>query len=582
MLIICILMVFFYAFPLVGEHGENPMGVERILHGFANSALLTVLALLVVGQGMVRTGVLEFGAQFVLKIGRGHMLLTFLMVLVIVTSSSAFLNNIPVVVIFIPIMQTMAAKMGRPASKLMMPLSFAAVLGGMTTLIGSGTNLLVTSAMIELNVTPFEFFEFTVPGIVMAVAGLAYILLIAPLLLPSREGSGEGGEAAGGRQFIAEIMVAHDSSLIGQKPLGGIFKGLPDITVRAIKRGYDDPMLPPFEDYEVASGDVLIVAATRKTLYEALTRNPGLLTEEVPDIIDQATGKQKPWKDGEHMLAEVMVTPASRMIGQTLNQIDFHFRTHCLVAGVQRRSRMIRSRMTDIRLAAGDVLLVQGHPKDVNALRAERDMVLIEWSAEEMPKQTHARRATSIFVLVVLAAASGLLPIVVAAMAGAVAMVLTGVMNLKQATQAVDSKVITTIVAALALGAAMQETGGAAYLAGLMLHALGDSGPAVALSAFFLLVAVLANLISAKTTAVLFTPIGIGIAKALGIDPVIFAVAVVFAANCAFATPIAYQTSLLVMGPGHYKFSDFIKAGTPLVFLLWLVFSFFAPWYYGI
>ncbi|MCW9045388.1 MAG: SLC13 family permease, partial [Alphaproteobacteria bacterium] len=364
--IICLMMIFFSLFPMLDDHGKNLMGVKRILNGFANSALLTVLALLVVGQGMVRTGVLEFGAQFVLKIGRGHLLLTLLMVLVIVTSTSAFLNNIPVVVIFIPIMQTMAAKMGRPASKFMMPLSFAAVLGGMTTLIGSGTNLLVSSAMIELGLDPLGFFEFTIPGLVMAGAGLAYIIFVAPLLLPSREGE-EATNGGTGKQFIAEILVSKTSPLVGEEALGGIFKALPNITVRSIQRNNGETILPPFEDYVVEPRDVLIVAATRKVFYEALTKTPGMLTEEVPDIIDPETGKQKPWKEGEHMIAEVMVTPASRMIGQTLNQIEFHYRTHCLVAGVQRRSRMARSRMTDIRLAAGDVLLVQGHPKDANA-----------------------------------------------------------------------------------------------------------------------------------------------------------------------------------------------------------------------
>ena len=277
-----------------------------------------------------------------------------------------------------------------------------------------------------------------------------------------------------------------------------------------------------------------------------------------------------------------MVAPASRFIGLTLSQIGFRYKTHCIVLGMERRSRMMRSRVTDIRLEAGDVLLIQGQPDDVHHLKTLRDVVLMEWSAEELPALDHAKRATLIFLGVVVSAAAGFLPIVVSALCGAAAMVVVGVLNIGQAFRAVDPKIVTTIGAALALGVALQETGGAAYLAGGLLQLFAGAAPAVLLSFFFLLVAGLSNVISTKTCAVLFTPIAVDMALGLNISPVPFAVAVVFAANCSFASPLGYQTNLLVMGPGHYKFTDFSRAGLPLIIILWIVFSLFAPWYYGL
>jgi di/tricarboxylate transporter len=252
------------------------------------------------------------------------------------------------------------------------------------------------------------------------------------------------------------------------------------------------------------------------------------------------------------------------------------------VLGIQRRSRMIRQRLTNIRLEPGDVLLVQGQPDDVAALRRHRDVVLLEWSAEELPALDHAKRATVIFLSVVALAASGAVPIVVAALTGAAALVAFGVLNVRQAFQAVDSKIVTTIASALALGLALQETGGARYLAHGLVTAFQGASPATILSLFFLLVAGLSNIISTKTAAVLFTPIAVDLAIELGVEPHVFAVAVILAANCSFASPLGYQTNLLVMGPGHYKFTDFARAGLPLIVLLWAAFSLFAPWYYGI
>ena len=571
-------ILFFHFYPILDAEAHNLLSSDRLIAGFANPALMTVLALLVIGQGMVRAGVLDRGARIVLAAGAGQSWLTILITLVVVLVISGFLNNIPVVVIFIPVMEAVAMKFDTSPSKVMMPLSFAAVLGGMTTIIGSGTNLLVSGTLDELGEKPFDFFQFTVPGIVLAGIGLIFVLLVVPRLLPDRASLATQFMEIDGRHFLAQIKLAESSELVGLHSEGGIFGPYPDMTLRSIQRE-DEAFLPPFEDVVLQTGDVLVVAATRNSLADAVAHDPGLLIPDLQDGKEDAEGR---WQSGDRVLAEVMVAPASRMAGLNLNMIGFRHKTHCVVLGMQRRSRMMRTRITDIRLEEGDVLLVQGQPEDISGLRKSDDVVLLEWSAEELPALDHAKSATSIFGLVILLAATGVLPVVAASMLGAVAMVAVGVLSIRMAVRALDSKIFTMIPAALAMGLAMQTTGGAQYLAQILINALQGAAPAVVLSAFFLLIAGLSNIISAKAAAVLFTPIAVGIAHELGVPVEVFAVAVVFAANCAVATPIGYQTSLLVMGPGHYTFADFARGGIPLIIVLWLTFTFFAPWYYGL
>jgi di/tricarboxylate transporter len=575
--IICVLMLFFHFFPLIGPSGQNALSPGRLLEGFSNPALLSVLGLLVMGQGLVRTGALDRVGRGVYRAAGGNATIATTLALLVVMIISAFLNNTPVVLIFIPIMQGLADQLSRPTSRLMIPLSYAAILGGMTTLIGSSTNLLVSSTLIELGESPLGFFEFTVPGVLMAAGGLAYVLIIAPRLLPDRAAFTRELVDESGKQFIAQIVVAPGSKLAGQKAVGGFFPGLREMTVRLVQRG-EHAFLPPFEDFSLIPGDVVVIAATRKVLTDAIRDFGGdtLGDKEAPDL------EKSDRRMTEQVLAEVMVAPGSRMIGQNLELIGFRYRYHCLVLGIQRHARMIRARMTEIRLEAGDVLLIQGHPDDVSALRANRDMVLLEWSAKDLPSPARSRQAASIFVITIGLAATGVLPIVVAAMVGAAAMVATGCLNVRQAIRAIDPSIVLMIAAALAMGISMQETGAAAYVASGLVSLLGNAGPMVMLSGLFLGIALFTNVLSNNACAILFTPIAVGIAHVLGIDPVVAAVTVLFAANCAFASPVGYQTNLLVMGPGHYRFIDFMRAGAPMIVFQWVVYSVVVPWYYGV
>ena len=394
--VICALIVLFQVLPLPGPDGGNSLDPGRLLAGFASPALITVLALLVIGQGIVRTGLLDAAAGLVLRLSRGGGLATMLLVLGAVAAVSAFLNNIPVVVIFIPIMQAVAVHLGRPAGKVMIPLSFAAIFGGMTTLIGSSTNLLVSNALVEAGEAPFGFFDFTVPGLMLAAVGLIYVLFVAPLLLPAR--SPAGGEVpASGRQFVAQLEIGIESELRGERALAGHLPGLPGMTLLMLQRS-GATFLPPFEDTELGAGDVLVVAATRKVLTEALAREAAALQPDLRAGRRAEAEAAAPWQQGEQMLAEVMVTPNSRLNGQNLEQIGFRYLHRCVVLGIQRRSRMVRTRMTEIALRAGDVLLVLGQPEDVRKLRLSPAVLLMEWSAADLPARQHVRRAGLVFL----------------------------------------------------------------------------------------------------------------------------------------------------------------------------------------
>lgn len=584
--ILSALLLFFYFFPVIGAEGRNLLGPTALLAGFANPALIAVLALLVIGHGMFQTGALDGAARYVADLGSTRPGLTIFFTFLLVAVISAFLNNTPVAVMFIPVLATLAGRFGQRAPKVMMTLSYVSILGGMTTLIGSSTNLLAAGVVLTSHLPPIGIFDFAVPGLFLATIGFLYATLVVPHLVPDRGGPTtelSGNDTGGGKQYIAQLEITPGHPLLGVSSMAGLFPPLRDMTVRMIQRG-EHPILPPFEDVTLSAGDVVIVAATRQTLTEALKSGSrifeGMLEERFAEGVETNGGPAKP--GGELVLAETVVAPGSRMIGQTIEQIAFRYQTGCIVLGVQRRSRMIRTLLNDIRLEAGDVLLVLGKASRIQDLRHNRDVLLLEWSATELPDPKLAHRALAIFGVMVTTVLTGILPIEIASIGGALAIIAFGVLNVRQAARAIDRRIFLMVGAMLGVAAALEVTGGAQAIALASVQLFDGYGIPVILSAFFFAIAVTTNVLTNNATAVLFTPIAISTATQLGVDPLIFVYAVIFASNCSFATPMGYQTNLLVMGPGHYEFRDFVRTGTPLVILLWLAYSFFAPWYYGL
>ncbi len=549
---------------------------DAFLLGFANPGLATILGLLIVGQALFQTEALERPTQMVLRLARGRHDVAILATLVCIGGLSAFLNNTPVVVMFLPIISAFASAGGGSPSRVLMSLSFITILGGMTTVIGSSTNLLVVDAAERMTGERLGFFAFTPIALVLAAVGAVYVLFVMPRLLRPRQSMVEAMQGGGGKQFIAEILVTENHPLAGKRAVSGMFSGMTDMTVRLVQRG-ERPILPPFEDVTIEPGDIVIVAATRGTLAKALTGRDALVTTDpgqpagVPALPPRAA-----------RLAEGIVAPGSRLIGRTVSKAGFRTETGCIVIGIERRSRMPRTVMSEIRLEEGDVLLFAGRDQEIDRLRGSRDVLLIDHSLVDLPPRHTAPRALAVFVGVVFSAATGLVPIMVAALVGAFAVILLGCINVRQALRVCDSRIIFLIGSSIALATALEATGGATAIAVAVVDLLAGQSTLVVLSGFFLLMAILTNILSNNAMAVLFTPIAIGIAQRLAVPPEPFIVATVLAANCSFATPIGYQTNLLVMGPGHYTFADFLRAGSPLVLLMWLTFTLTVPWVYGL
>lgn len=575
------LLILFLIAPMESR-GTNILSTETLLAGFASPALFAILGLLIIGQGMFQAGALEHPTEYLLRAFDKRPVLVTGLVFLFIMVVSAFLNNTPVVVMFIPIMAAIAQQSKIRVSRFMMPLSYLSILGGMTTLIGSSTNLLAAQSYRATTGGEIGFFELTPMGLILAGAGILYMLTAGRWLLPARENPNQTGTSEReGKHFIAQIEINRGHPLIGIGPVAGLFVDLPDITVRMIQRR-ERAILPPFEDFTFRSGDVVIVAATRSALTSLLKSNPemleGLMAET--SIADEEDGSVQ--RSTQLTMVEAIVAPGSRLIGRSVAQIGFHAQTNCVILGIERRSRMIRTQMNTIRLEAGDVLLILGDIKDIRALRADRDILLLEWSMQGLPDQRNARVAALIFAAVIAFTASGLAPIAVSAIAGATAMVAAGCLNVRQAARAIDRRIYLLIGASLAMGVALERTGGAAFIGEALATSAGSFGPTVLISAFFIMCAALTNVLSNNATAVLFTPVAVAAAQQLGMNEHILVLTVIFGSNCSFATPIAYQTNLLVMTPGHYKFKDFLVVGGPLIILLWIVYTAIAPFYYGL
>ncbi len=582
-------LVFFVLFPLPGPRGENLLAPDELLSGFSNPALLSILSLLIVGQGLYQAGALEQPTRVILRLGRHRPQVTLMAVLLLIAFTSAFMNNTPVAVVFIPIVSALANRAGFLPSQVMMPLTYMCVLGGMTTLIGSSTNLLVAQAAVQMEVAEIGFFDFTGIGVIIAAVGALYVMFVLPRFLPAHD-SLQDALMGDSKQFIAEIVLHRDHPLIGATAVNGTFKQLPDIKVRLVQRG-EASFSAPFKDVTLRENDIVVMVATRKALTSLLASKPQFLKgmiarasgdETLASSSSEPAGQETPQIATDLMVTEAVVAPASRFLGSSIGYIGFHQLTNCIVLGIQRRSRMYHTDLQNVRLEAGDVLLILGPRKAMKSLRSNRDLLLMEWSSVEMPNPGKAVPARWIFLGVVLSAAFGLLPVVVAAFAGALAMVMTGCLTVRQAARAIDRRIFLLVGAALAMGAALEHTGGAGAVAQAIVGALDGMAPAIVLSAFFLLVALVTNILSNNATAILFTPIAISAADQVGVVPSVFLFATIFAANSSFATPMGYQTNLLVMGPGQYSFMDYVRAGLPLTFLLWLTFSLVAPWYFGL
>ena len=570
--VVIALLLLFHFFPL--QHADNThLTPAALLSGFANPALIAVMALLIIGHGVFLTDALEPFLRVLRKAGSKFPIPTLLLLFLLITLTSAFLNNTPVVIMFIPLVGALAMNAGIARSKVMMPVSFLSILGGMTTLIGSSTNLLVSESANIMRGYQISFFDFFLPGLFLTALGMAYLLIFAPRLLPDRDADRDA-ENKSPELYTAQIIIDGKHPLNGRRVSADGIDGIEDISVYAIYR--DGSVISHLGGVQLESGDLLVAAAQRERFAMLLRENPNILLDASTRSSTENTEASESF-----LLAEAVVTPAAPVLHYGTGTDDFALETGCHVLGVRRPKTTLTRRFQNLELEAGDVLLLLGRQAAIQDLRFHHDILPLEGSSEALPESWRGRHAAWILLATILLAATGLIPIVIAAMIGAILMLLLGVLSLDETARALDRRIYLLIGAALAMSAALQHTGGAYILATALVTITSVLPVWGALSLFFLLVALMTNVLSNNATAVLFTPVAIGLAEQLGTDPRIFIHAIIFAANASFLTPIAYQTNLLVMAPGNYHFKDYAKLGAPLLLIIWIGYSLFAPYYYA-
>ncbi|WP_180899542.1 SLC13 family permease [Martelella soudanensis] len=571
-----LLLVLFGAFPFTMEGGKT-LPIEDMLAGFSSPALVTVLALLIVGQGLFATDALEGVTNRIGRLYGSNPRLLIIVILATCGITSAFLNNTPVVVIFIPVLASLAARFRLPSYQIFMPLSFITILGGMTTMIGSSTNLIAAGVAAREGVN-IGFFDITGMGVILASAGALYVLFVMPRIFTRESSVKRFEQESAGTQFLGEVVLLEASRFVGERARSGFFPALAPMSLHALVRD-DKVLLPPYDDdLTLRPRDRLQMTGTRKGFMDLLAKGEISLSTP-PDGTLPAVERRV----GAHYhLAEAVITPGSLFEGRTVRFSGIQQRFNITIFGVRRKSRMTRAPLSQLRFEAGDTLLIGGRENDFVSMRGNHDILLLEHSAQSVPPRDKALVASGIFAAIVILSATGLSPMVVNAVAGALLMILFGCLTLQQAARAFDRQIYLLVGASIAMATALQATGGAQLIAEGIVALGGGSSASVMIVLLFVGVSILTNVLSNNAAVALFIPIGLSMAHQIGAPPEAFAAAVIYAANCSFATPIGYQTNLMVMGPGHYSFGDFIRAGVPLIVLLTVVFALAAPWYYGL
>lgn len=531
---------------------------QEALAGFSNVATITVAAMFVLSAGLRRTGALAGVGALLARLGRRSELLAVSALMLVVAALSGFINNTAAVAIFIPVVIDLARSMGTSPSRLLIPLSFASMFGGVSTLIGTSTNLLVDSIAVESGLAGFGMFDFSPVGVALFAAGFVYLLLVHRRIPPRRPAEQEDlTDRFDVGSYLVRIQLLPDAPGIGQRIEHGDLHETYDVEVVDVERGGErvagtDPTI------ELSAGDVVRVQGDLDALHRVARARGIHLVEATGEHHLDATIETE-----DETLVEAVLAPDSALSGMTVGEIDLGQRHGAQALGL-RQAGHLRHRLPDVRLHSGDTLLLKIDRSRLVNLRRDNDFIVVSEVESDLPRTDRLLLAVMIVGAVVATAATGLLPIVVAAVAGALAMVAGGALRGEEAYEAINWTVVVLLAGVIPLGTALERTGGAALVADALVGGLSPFGPLVVLGGIILATQLLTEVISNNASAVLFAPIAIGAAETLGVSPRPFLVAVTVAASMSFMTPIGYQTNTMIYGPGQYRFTDFARVGGPL------------------
>jgi di/tricarboxylate transporter len=573
--ILIILVVGFEVAPYYRD-GARALAPADFFVGFGNEALVAICALMMVGKALETTGALQPLANVVGKAWSTRPVLALLTTLVAGAVLSAFMNNTPIVVLLMPILVGASLRSKFPVSKVMLPMGLATIVGGMSTTIGTSTNLLVVGISQDLGMHQFTMFEFVLPVAVVGGVAILFLWLVAPRLLPDRAPPMADTTP---RIFSAQLHVKEGGFADGKMLSEVLAKCDGHMRIDKIQRS-ESLQLAKLPSVVLLPGDRLFVKDSPENLkhFEQLI---GATLFNISDI-EHPVDEETPLKAEGQQLAEVVVTRGSPLHLRSLAAARFSS-SYGLMPLALHRARAPSSQVTGdlnmIRLRAGDVLLVQGSGEAIAKLKDSGSMLVLDGTTD-LPHTHNAKRALAIMGFVVAAAALGIMPIAVSAMVGLGLMIVTGCLSWRDATNALSIPVVMIIVTSLALGKALVGTGMANYVAESFVMSVSALPTPMILSAFLLLMTLLTNVVSNNAAAAIGTPIAIGVAQQLGVSVEPFILAVLFGANMSFATPYGYQTNLLILSAGGYRFADFLRVGIPLTIIMWIGFSLVLPMMY--
>ena len=543
------------------------------ISGFANPAVVTVGAMFLLSHGLIRTGAVGFASKLILHFSKGNKSRAGLLILLTVALASAFINNTPVVVLFIPIVMGLSCECDFSPSKLLIPISYASILAGTCTLIGTSTNIIVSDLSTQYGFEPLSMFELSRAGIPIAVIGILFLLIVSPKILPGRTAPVCELNEAKTNKYIAELIVSPESPLIGEKRIIEFSDEQLGLNVIEVFRNgiIFDPARSPMA---IQQDDILLVKGSAEDIISCLKQK----------ILGLAHGEEDMTFGGglkDDLIIELIVPPMSGLLQDRLLTTKLYNDPDIKMIAIRTRHHHYSYRkIKTVRLKIGDTILVRCPREKLSTLRNSNEFIVIEDIHHTMINTEKSGVAATIFTGVVILASSGLLDILVCSLMGVLLMTLTHCLSLKDAYRSLESEVLLLIVATIALGIAMQKTGATRLYADLFLSLFDGMSPKIILLGIVLLSSICTHILSNNATAVLLLPIAVTTATSLGVDPKPFIIGICFGASACFATPIGYQTNLLVYTHGRYRFWDYIKLGLPLNIMVIILSALLIPFFW--